>query len=83
MCACRCVCLKGACFYISRINAIAVSCFYAKLLYTQTQCTHQKKKKKKKHDTLQGAHASLGKSESCTLTEAVILLKVGVTLFGT
>ena len=66
-----------ACIYISRINAIAVSCFYAKLLYTQTQCTHQKKKK---HDALQGAHASLGKSESSTLTKAVILLKVGVAL---
>ena len=55
----------------------------------QNYCTHKhnahtnKKKTKKKHDTLQGAHASLGKSESSTLTEAVVLLKVGVTLFGT
>ena len=56
----------------------------------QNYCTHKhnahtktKKKNKKKHDTLQGAHASRGKSESSTLTEAVVLLKVGVTLFGT
>ena len=47
--------------------------------FMQNYCTHKhnahtKKKKKKKHDTLRGAHASLGKSESSTLTKAVILL---------
>lgn len=52
-------------------------------IIVHTNTMHTPKKKKEKHDTLQGAHASLGKSESSTLTEAVILLKVGVTLFGT
>ena len=53
------------------------------IVHTNTMHTPKKTKTKKKHDTLQGAHASLGKSESSTLTEAVVLLKVGVTLFGT
>ena len=55
------------------------------LLYHENYCTHKHNAhtKKKKHDALQGAHASLGKSESTTLMKAVILLKVGVTLFGT
>ena len=66
--------------FISKLNAIAVSCFYA----TTHTCTMHTPKQKQKQDTLQGAHASVGESESSTLKAVIYSSRRGShALFGT